>query len=302
MHADAARRASALAGAARHDRQSQLGDSLVRRHAGRRARATTGGRSSLSQATGLGTTFVPSIIGFGAVLDNLGAFLDNLPMATTIAGATAAWLVLWSFLSGGVLDRYARMRPTRASGILCRVRHAFLALPPAWRPRLAGVLGALQPRAPVVLRRPLSVGDAQRDRGAHRRLPYARLLLPRLSERCSSSAMSSSTTRASVSSSRIAAAQSARCVAGARFVRRHPATLRLYLLNGAGFVLLALLYALVAPGAPSGLAIWIALAHRAVLHRPAALREAALLRVADRVLPGKPRSCRLYGGAAGRVA
>ena len=49
-------------------------------------------------------------------------------------------------------------------------------------------------------------------------------------------------------------------VAGARFVRRHPATLRLYLLNGACFVLLALAYALVAPGAPSGLAIWIALA------------------------------------------
>ena len=49
-------------------------------------------------------------------------------------------------------------------------------------------------------------------------------------------------------------------VAGARFVRRHPATLRLYLINGAGFILLALVYALVAPGAPSGLAIWIALA------------------------------------------
>ena len=49
-------------------------------------------------------------------------------------------------------------------------------------------------------------------------------------------------------------------VAGARFVRRHPVTLRLYLLNGACFILLALVYALVAPGAPSGLAIWIALA------------------------------------------
>ena len=41
-------------------------------------------------------------------------------------------------------------------------------------------------------------------------------------------------------------------VAGARFVRRHPATLRLYLLNGVCFVLLALVYALVAPGAPAG--------------------------------------------------
>ena len=43
-------------------------------------------------------------------------------------------------------------------------------------------------------------------------------------------------------------------------MRRHPSTLRLYLINGAGFILLALVYALVAPGAPSGLAIWIALA------------------------------------------
>ena len=69
-----------------------------------------------AQASGLGTTFVPSIVGFGAVLNNLSALLDNLPMATTIAGATTAWLVLWSFLSGGVLDRYARMRPTRTPG------------------------------------------------------------------------------------------------------------------------------------------------------------------------------------------
>ncbi len=69
-----------------------------------------------AQATGLGTTFVPSILGFGAVLGNISAILDNRAMAATIAGATAAWLVLWSFLSGGVLDRYARMRPTRAPG------------------------------------------------------------------------------------------------------------------------------------------------------------------------------------------
>ena len=69
-----------------------------------------------AQATGLGTTFLPSIIGFGAVLLNISSLLDNLPLATTIAGATAAWLVLWSFLAGGVLDRLARNRPTRARG------------------------------------------------------------------------------------------------------------------------------------------------------------------------------------------
>ena len=69
-----------------------------------------------AQATGLGTTFVPSILGFGAVLQDVSNLLDNLPLATTIAGATAAWLVLWSFLAGGILDRLARNRPTRARG------------------------------------------------------------------------------------------------------------------------------------------------------------------------------------------
>jgi hypothetical protein len=49
-------------------------------------------------------------------------------------------------------------------------------------------------------------------------------------------------------------------VAGARFVWRHPGTLKLYALNGAVFLLLALVYALVAPGAPAGWAIWLAFA------------------------------------------
>ncbi|MGH9370378.1 MAG: hypothetical protein ACRD15_02470, partial [Vicinamibacterales bacterium] len=69
-----------------------------------------------AQASGLGTTFTPTIIGFAAVLENTSRLLDNQPMAATIAGATVAWLVIWSFLSGGVVDRYARRRPTRASG------------------------------------------------------------------------------------------------------------------------------------------------------------------------------------------
>jgi hypothetical protein len=69
-----------------------------------------------AQATGLGTTFVPSIIGFGAVLQNISNVADNVPLASTIAGVTAAWLVLWSFLSGGIIDRVARNRATRARG------------------------------------------------------------------------------------------------------------------------------------------------------------------------------------------
>jgi hypothetical protein len=69
-----------------------------------------------AQATGLATTFVPSIVGFGAVLQNISNLADNIPLATTIAGVTAAWLVLWCFLSGGIIDRFARNHATRARG------------------------------------------------------------------------------------------------------------------------------------------------------------------------------------------
>jgi len=69
-----------------------------------------------SQAVGLGTTFGPSIIGFAAPLKNVSDLLDNRALATVVAGAAAAFLVLWAFLAGGILNRYARQRPTRTSG------------------------------------------------------------------------------------------------------------------------------------------------------------------------------------------
>lgn len=69
-----------------------------------------------AQATGLGVTFKPTIIGFGAVLDNLSAFLDNEHRPIVIVGAASAYLVLWLFLAGGIIDRYARERATRSAG------------------------------------------------------------------------------------------------------------------------------------------------------------------------------------------
>jgi len=73
-------------------------------------------REFLAQATGLGTTFIPSIVGFGAVLNNLSDFMDRTRPAATIIGVTAAWLVVWSFLTGGIIDRLARARRTRSQG------------------------------------------------------------------------------------------------------------------------------------------------------------------------------------------
>lgn len=66
----------------------------------------------LQQAGGIGTTFVPSIIGFAAPLKNLSDLADNEPLAATVASLVVVWLMLWAFLAGGIFDRYARGRVT----------------------------------------------------------------------------------------------------------------------------------------------------------------------------------------------
>ncbi len=69
-----------------------------------------------AQATGLGETFKPTLIGFGAVLDNLSAFLDNDHRPVVIVGVAVAYMAIWLFLAGGIIDRYARDRAVRSSG------------------------------------------------------------------------------------------------------------------------------------------------------------------------------------------
>jgi hypothetical protein len=68
------------------------------------------------EAKGVGLTFKPTIIGFGAVLDNSSAFIDDTARPVVIVGAATAYIVLWLFAAGGILDRYARDRATRAHG------------------------------------------------------------------------------------------------------------------------------------------------------------------------------------------
>jgi hypothetical protein len=68
------------------------------------------------QARGVGVTFRPTIIGFGAVLDNLSAFMDDTSRPLVIVFAASAFIGVWIFLAGGIIDRYARQRPTRAYG------------------------------------------------------------------------------------------------------------------------------------------------------------------------------------------
>jgi hypothetical protein len=69
-----------------------------------------------AQASGLGTTFTPSVIGFAMVLDNVSSVLDARRTIAPITAVLGLYLAAWAFLSGGILDRYARQRPIRIYG------------------------------------------------------------------------------------------------------------------------------------------------------------------------------------------
>ncbi len=212
-----------------------------------------------AQASGLGTTFIPSITGFGAVLDNLGGLLDNVPLAATIAGVTSAWLVLWSFLSGGVIDRFARARRTRSHGFFGACgRHV-------WRLLRLGVVAGL---TYAFLFRyvhgwifahayPWLTRDVTLERSAFAIRVAGYVVFGALLVLCNI-VFDYARVRLVVEDRRSALGA---ILAGGRFVRRKPgATLWLYGLNLLGFLLLVAIYALAAPGAPrAGLSMWLVL-------------------------------------------
>ena len=75
-----------------------------------------------AQATGLGTTFTPNVIGFAMVLDNVSGVLDARGNILPIVSALGLYLGGWAFLSGGILDRYARQRPLHVFGFFGATR------------------------------------------------------------------------------------------------------------------------------------------------------------------------------------
>jgi hypothetical protein len=70
------------------------------------------------QATGLAATFTTTVIGAGAVADNLSALADNQPRPPAIVAAGLLYVAAWLFLSGGIIDRFARDRALRPSRFL----------------------------------------------------------------------------------------------------------------------------------------------------------------------------------------
>jgi hypothetical protein len=212
------------------------------------------------QASGLGTTFGPSVLGFASVLRHTSDLLDNEDLAPVLAGAVGAWLVVWSFLSGGILDRYARNRPTRASGFFAAcgthffrfLRLGAIALA-VYVFFFAHVHGWLFDDLWRWATREMTV---ERNAFALRLVLYAvfgaLLVLATL-------VFDYARIRIVVEDRRSALGA---LLAAWRFVRRRPIrTLALYGLNGLGFLALAAVYALVAPGATGpGFGMWIALA------------------------------------------
>ena len=211
-----------------------------------------------AQASGLGTTFAPTIIGFGAVLENVSALADNLPMVTAVAGAIAVWMVLWSFVSGGVIDRYARQRPTRSHGFFSAAGGLF------WRILRLGILAFLAYYFLFALLHGLLLDDlyewATRDLAVERSAFLVRAGLYALFAVVLAAvniAFDYARVRLVVEDRRSALGA---LLAGARFVRRHPRSIQVYALNTAAFVVLGLAYALLSPGAPTnGVAMWAAL-------------------------------------------
>lgn len=64
----------------------------------------------LAQTSGVGKTFVPAILGFAAVLQNLSGVADASGPPSPVVWVVVAQLLLSTFLLGGLLDRLARDR------------------------------------------------------------------------------------------------------------------------------------------------------------------------------------------------
>jgi hypothetical protein len=212
------------------------------------------------QASGLGTTFKPTIIGFGAVLDNLSAFLDNVERPAVIMGAAAVYIVLWIFVAGGIIDRYARDRPMRAYGFFAAAGgffFRFLRLAAVQWVVYAVLFGMLHPWLfDTLFPRFTREMTAERTAFAVRAGLYLLFGLP---VAASTTLFDYAKVRAVVEDRR---SMLSAIGAAATFIRQNAGSVvLLFVLNFMSFVVTLGLYALVAPGAGrAGLMMWLGVA------------------------------------------
>ena len=211
----------------------------------------------LAQAGGLGQSFVPSILGFAAVLKNLSTIADGASTSGVVALIIAANTLVSIFLLGGVLDRLARHRATFAYGFFAACGVFFFRFL-----RLA-VLAAAVYGALFLWLHPWLFDDlyanwtrdttVERDAFLLRLSFYAffgvLLLAINLVFDYAKIRMVVEDRRSAIGA----------LTAAVRFVRRHPGqATALYALNAILFVLVLGIYFASVPGAGGGVVVWMA--------------------------------------------
>lgn len=211
----------------------------------------------IAQAGTLGQTFQPRIIGFAAVLDNLSALVDGDTRPAPIVWLGGFYLLVWLFLSGGILDRYSRQRPTHSHDFFAACGVYFLRFL-----RLVPFIAAAYYMLFTVVRRFLldeTFAALTRDTTVERTAFFTRLALYAVFGALLvgvNVVFDYAKVRAVVEDRR---SMMGAIAASMRFVRRNAAAVAaLYLMTGALFGALLLLYALTAPGAGStGAGVWL---------------------------------------------
>jgi hypothetical protein len=212
------------------------------------------------QAAGLGTTFTPAVMGFATTLFNVSSLLDGEAPIAPVAGVLGAYLLVWTFILGGIVDRYARQRPTRAHGFFAASGVFFMRFL-----RLAIVSGLTYWFLFAFVHRWLFEGwfrtvtqdtAVEREAFAWRLLMYAifgALLV------AVNTIFDYARIRAVVEDRR---SMLGALAASIRFVTRYPGRVwALYALNAAVFLVIVGLWSLIAPGAGrAGVAMWFAFA------------------------------------------
>ncbi|MGE5360027.1 MAG: hypothetical protein ACM3NQ_13500 [Bacteroidales bacterium] len=195
-------------------------------------------------AGGIAKSFSATIIGGAAVLDNLGAMVDNDGHLAPLVAAGAAYILAWIFLAGGILDRFARDRATGSAGFFAACGVFFFRFA-----RLSVIAGALYGLMFAFLH-PLLFGlyaRQARDLTVEREaflLYVAVAVLFGAMLSLVNLVFDYAKVRAVVEDRRSMALSLGAAI---RFVRRHPRSILLYLLNGCVFVLVVALYLLLAP-------------------------------------------------------
>jgi hypothetical protein len=75
---------------------------------------------------GIAQTFTHEILGFGGTLALISRFMDGVAPHPLVAGVAAAYVAAWLFLSGGLLDRFARGRPVGSAAFFAACGAHFL--------------------------------------------------------------------------------------------------------------------------------------------------------------------------------